>query len=403
MPKRYINISEVTKDGKRYYRARLYFPFDESLGFKPEPKDFWGRTKEEADRKRTGYKPEKKTLDKKTSFIDYVESVFLPEQEIKADRGEMSWRYYENRRNRLKRFLIDPTIKGLADCLIRKVRLGALDPIHIDEFFKAVKAARIRQEDEFRLKVDLRAILKSARLRIPHKIYEYFDGLDVATLPKRIRPIKTFSVEMIYDAVTDEAKPIEYRCLAAFLFTMQCRPQEMFALEWDDLDLQGGLVTFYKKVVKTKLGWQVVDGTKTDDKGVRTVALPKFLVELLKQHKKERAMGLSGSIKEVPPFVFLTNYNAMLHKERWKDFWNGSKKSQWPGVRAILGLPKGPTFYSLKHLGNSFALQITNNTHAQSQKMGHTSDRMARQDYRVLMSAEKQQSADVFDNHFGGK
>lgn len=403
MPKRYINISEVKKDGKKYFRARLYFPFDTNLGYKPPPKDFWGRTKEEADRKRTEYKPEKKTLDKKTLFVEYVETTFLKEQEIKAERGEISWAYFEHRRNRLKRFIIAPTDKGIADCLIRKVRLGALDPIHIDEFFKAIQAARIRQEDEARLKMDLRTILKSARLRIPHRIYEYFDGLDVASMPSRLRPIKTFTTEMVYAAVMDASKPIEYRCLAAFLFAMQCRPQEMFALEWDDLDLEAGCITFYKKVVKNKDGWGVVDGTKTGDKGVRTVGLPRFLVQLLLEHKAERARLIASSDKEIPPFVFLTNYNAMIHKERWKDFWNGSTKSKWPGVRSILGLPKGPTFYSLKHLGNSFALQITNNTHAQATKMGHTSDRMARQDYRMLMDGEKQAAADVFDTHWGGK
>ena len=47
-------------------------------------------------------------------------------------------------------------------------------------------------------------------------------------------------------------------------------------------------------------------------------------------------------------FVFVDLEGRQLHKERFK--------YMWPKMVKALGLPKGPNFYSLKTLGNSYAM-----------------------------------------------
>lgn len=390
MPKKYVGIRTVVKNGHTYKVARLHFPFDEELGYKPAPKDFYGKTDAEADRKRREYKPEKKDVDLSVSFIDYIEKTFLKEQEVKATIGNradggISWRYYEHRLWRMKKYILDPEIESLKHLKIRSVRLGALQPNHIEQFFKAVEKEMVRSEDRHRLRDDLKACLKSAKSKLPHPVRLYFDDVEVPALKKRIKPVAVYDPSIIFKVVTDERKPIHDRCLVAFQFITQCRPQELFALNWDDFDLHNGSVTFWKKVTKTAKGWVIVDGTKTGDKGVRTIALGNFLTNLLKQHKLVQKKNKGN-------FVFTTRRGEMLHKERFKDL--------WPQVRESLKLPDGPTFYSLKHLGNSFALANGSTTQAQSQKMGHTTDRMAREIYRETLDSEKIKAVSVFDSQF---
>jgi integrase len=56
---------------------------------------------------------------------------------------------------------------------------------------------------------------------------------------------------------------IEDRALIAFLFTIQCRPSELFALTWDDIDLRSGTVSFNKATRLTaKNKGEVTGGSK---------------------------------------------------------------------------------------------------------------------------------------------
>ena len=68
-------------------------------------------------------------------------------------------------------------------------------------------------------------------------------------------------------------------------------------------------------------------------------------------------------------------------------------------IRKQLGLPEGPTFYSLKHLGNSYLQSRGATAAAAAYRMGHADDRMARSTYRVLL-AEKSDAARIFDSAF---
>jgi integrase len=66
-------------------------------------------------------------------------------------------------------------------------------------------------------------------------------------------------------------------------------------------------------------------------------------------------------------------------------------------MRKALGLPDGPTFYSLKRLGNSYALAHGANVSIQAARMGHSSPRMALTAYRDVLRAEHRTVADLFD------
>lgn len=70
--------------------------------------------------------------------------------------------------------------------------------------------------------------------------------------------------------------------------------------------------------------------------------------------------------------------------------------NEWPRVREALALPEGPTFYSLKTAGNSYALANGVSSAAQARKMGHTSTRMADNTYRQILNAEIVNAVEVY-------
>ena len=72
----------------------------------------------------------------------------------------------------------------------------------------------------------------------------------------------------------------------------------------------------------------------------------------------------------------------------------------WPQIVKSLGLPAGPTFYSLKHLGNSFAQAAGVMPEAQRKKMRHSSTQQATTTYRVVGDSELDRATAVFDELF---
>jgi integrase len=184
-----------------------------------------------------------------------------------------------------------------------------------------------------------------------------------------------------------------------FLFMVQCRPSEMFALQWSDIDLKNGIVSINKatrQVDKNK--YAVTPGSKVqkkgeiaDDVGIRKVKLPVLLFTLLRELQQFRKdMGKTS------PWVFTTVSGLPLQP--------GIRiRRRWAVIVKRTGLPSGkgaPTFYTLKHVGNSWALDKGVSGEAQAKKMGQTSSRMATRNYRTILSTEKQRQADVFDVEF---
>lgn len=233
----------------------------------------------------------------------------------------------------------------------------------------------------------MRLALKQAKRRIPERVGDYFEDVHVPTLARK--PRKLFDAEQILKVINDPAKPANHRALVAFQFVTQCRPSEMFALTFPDLDLKNGLVTFEKAVRRTDAGFKVTAGTKTAQKGVRQVPLGANLTQLLRALK---AVATANGYGDGPVFTWQGKRDKRakpLNKDRMRYAWRDAKES--------LGLPDGPDFYSLKHLGNSHALRHGVAAETQAKKMGHTTPRMARETYRQIADPELCAAAQVFD------
>lgn len=138
-----------------------------------------------------------------------------------------------------------------------------------------------------------------------------------------------------------------------------------------------------KALPRDEHGFSVKDCTKTGRAGDRRLPLGKLLVDLLHRvHEARMADGLSSE------YVFYRSDGSRHDKDSFAD--------ACERIRKELKLPDGPTFYSLKTTGNTYALANGNPSAVQAKKMGHTTTRMADNDYRTIMDAEIVKAVEIY-------
>jgi integrase len=409
---------KIERKSGTLWRARLFLPFDAELGIKPSPIDFYAKTAREADAKRKAYRPEDAKLDKKTPFLDLVRDKHMPTIRQRMEADKISYGHWETSVSLLRRYLLSPDktkCPNVFGARIRKAKIGLLTPKMFKEYIEACVADGVHAEGVHRIKQQMVAALKEVRDKLAYPIESLF-GEAKDALPTQVTNAgkrAVFDPNLIFEIITDITKLVDDRATLAFLFMVQCRPSEMFALTWDDIDLRSGIVTINKamrlsgkvkkyddpkKAEKPKRTYGVTDGSKikkkgklAEDPGIREVKMPKQLCALLLELKQFRKyMGSSAK------WPFLSVEGLQLTGDLWK--------ARWTGIKRRCGLPteKGAaTFYTLKHAGNSWARSQGVSLEAQAAKMGQTSTRMAARDYRFILTEEKQRQADVFDKPTG--
>lgn len=381
----YAKPKKIVKNGTTYFRCRLYLPFDTELGYKPKPVEFYGKTAREAEAKRDAYDTKaSKVPDAAVQFVHYLQHTFLPYEEARYDNGDLSWQRFYNRKSRLTRFVIKPEDPKIEDTKLRRAAIGKLRPAHVEDFMRVLETQGISAYNRDGLYNDIRLVLTHAKRLIPDRVDDYFEDL---RRPKIVRKKpKVYDDDTLWNTINNPALSVEDRLFVAFLFIMQCRPSEMFALTWSDI--ADGQVTFRKAVRRVRDGFAVTDGTKTGEAGVRTLPLGQTLTHMLRTVQKARMA--SGKPSD---WVFHLA-GKQLNKDRMRYRWRAVKKS--------LGLPDGPTFYSLKKSGNSFAARQGVGDEVRAKIMGHTTTRMAKEVYRDVAQAEVVAAIDVFDRRAKG-
>lgn len=88
-----------------------------------------------------------------------------------------------------------------------------------------------------------------------------------------------------YDVIV----PVNRKWAAFFILFMTSglRPQELFALQWKNVNLNDGIITVTNAVSSTKKYGQMIDDTKTP-KSKRSVKIPDLTVDMLRDWQKEQ-------------------------------------------------------------------------------------------------------------------
>lgn len=374
-----VNVSRITRGNRVIFRARLTFPFNDELGYTPTPKDFYGATEREAVEKRERYKDEPRVDgDGSAAFVVFVQNEFIPflraeTEPIAGEDRPKSYAAFVNRRSRLNRYLLKPVIKEVENCALRNVRLGYLKPAQFEDYFKILVKSRMVSVKTMReLRTDFRLAISYAGSRVPGKPNDFFTSDFVSSKlikSSMKRKKQIFDAKQVLSAVTNPNLPLKDRALVATIFCTLCRPSEMFALQWSDIDFTNAAVTFDKAVRLTATGFKPENGTKVKD---GTVPLFEPALSLLRELRKSN-MGSK--------YVFTTKTGLPLHKSRFK--------RTWVATRQNLGLPDGPRFYDLKHTGNSFLQAGGVQREVRAELARHADTRMVETTYLVIGEPQK--------------
>jgi len=345
------------------------------------PKEFWAKTLKEANAKRDAFRDEHKrnpNADRVTTFGAFLEADFIPYEEARYQAGELTWTRFQARRSRLQRYVLGKaTGKGLVAAPLAK-----LSPQIVERYFEDLLKAGVGPGLRNAIRRDLILALRKTRRALSYPSSEFF--LDIPTAREEQKIKLEFDADDVLDRIEDDALAIEARAIVAFIFMLNCRPNEMFALRWSDIDWRSESVTIRRAVRVDRGGYTERDTTKTGRRGDRALPLGPVLADLLRRVKKTRMAQ-----QNVSDFVFCEANGARFCKD--------SFRYAWRRVRAVLKLPDGPTFYSLKTTGNSYALANGVSTAAQAKKMGHTTTRMADNVYRTLQRREIVAAVEVYD------
>jgi integrase len=404
MPKKALNVRRIRRNGKQVgYSARLSFAVmhDENTGlrFKPPSKDFFGLTVEIATRKRAEYGRALESatpamLNSRLTLAEFTTGAYLEKQSRRVDMATLGLRFFDMQQGRMRNYVLDTDLGRTA--------LNKLKPSSIRAYFEGI----VRQHLETgkptasvisSLRKDLSQILKAGRLQLVPPIgltySDYFADLSEDLPTVKIGKKAEFDISLLWNIINDETKPLMYRTMVLAQLVVQCRPQDLFALQWDDLDLNAQTVKFSKAMRKTRDGWVVTEGSKTTHKKAAVEARLEPLGPRLASMLQRLRGAATGQC-----YVFTTRTGKPItHPEFQRVVSKRSRGGVWVAMKAELELPDGPTFYSLKTTGNTFALDNGISVAVQAARMGHSSGREATSHYLGVTLAMKAAALSVWD------
>jgi integrase len=189
----------------------------------------------------------------------------------------------------------------------------------------------------------------------------------------------------------DAARPSRNYALFAVAVGSGCRVGELLAMQWSDVDFEKGTVEVRRSVSQTG-GKNVIKEPKSRS-GRRTITLPVFAVEALREHRKAAlAAGLIASP------VFCTGVGTILGKSNVRrEFAAVVKLANANGV----GIPSNIRFHDLRHSHASVLIASGASITAVSRRLGHADITITLKAYAHLMPDDDAKLATLSQASFG--
>ena len=272
------------------------------------------------------------------------------------------------------------------------LKLSAIRPIHIQQFIQQMEKGGIRSDGKGnfspssirRYLVILQSIFKCA----------YKLGLISSnptesarlTLPEMNETeIEVFTKQEAYDMLNClESEPLKYQVLIQLALLTGCRRGELVALQWDSINLEQKTVSI-KQSAYQLTGEKVKTKAPKTKKSIRTVAIPEYMVTLLKQYRLEQKQ------------------ERFQLGDKWQE--GGWVFTQWDGQPMY---PTTPTqwfskflkrhnlphkkFHALRHTSATLLLSNGTNIKTVASRLGHTQLSTTNRYLHALQEADIQAS-----------
>ncbi len=252
------------------------------------------------------------------------------------------------------------------------LKLSAIRPIHIQQFIQQLERDDIRADGKGafspssirRYLVILQSIFKCA-----YKLGMIASNPTESarlTLPEMDEPeVEVFTKEEAVAMLEClESEPLKYQVLIQLAILTGCRRGELVALQWDCIDLEQKTISI-KQSAYQLTGEEVKTKAPKTKKSFRTVSIPAYAVELLKQYRIEQLQ------------------ERLKLGDRWHE--GGWVFTQWDGKPMY---PTTPTqwfsrflkrhnlphrkFHALRHTSATLLLSNGTNIKTVASRLGHT-------------------------------
>ncbi len=340
-----------------------------SAGGKRLRKTIYGKTKKEVTDKLTRLANQKLdgslTTDDQERLGDYLTNWVANDTRLQpTTRGR-----YEG----VIRLYINPKIGGM--------KISAVRPGHLESFMAGLRADGASEDTILIcysvLHRGFTRLVKQRRI-----VFHPCAALDrpiVHRIP--VQPVDEAGVEALLHAAAG------HRLGAVFVLavTTGMRQGEIFGLQWDDVDLEAGVLSVRHSLeeVKGKLRLK----PPKSKAGQRAIRLSMIAVQALRERwaiaMQEDAAGVS--------YVFSDTEGKPLRKSNFE-------RRDWKPIRKAAKLPETVCFHDLRHTSASWMLKAGVSPKTAAERLGHSDVRVTLNTYSHVMAGVQDEAAALFDD-----
>lgn len=180
-----------------------------------------------------------------------------------------------------------------------------------------------------------------------------------------------------------------HHALWVLLFTTGLRPQEAYALTWDDL--RDGWLDVNKAVVK--VGKKVVVGPTKTERSERRIALPQGTLKVLEGHRRAQAKAIlrTPAYDREANLIFGDRFGRLLNRNTvYRSFKRALEKA---------GLPENVRLYDARHTHISHLLLSGRvDLKEASARAGHSTITLTADTYAHLLPEQEERMANVVED-----
>lgn len=289
------------------------------------------------------------------------------------------------------------------------LRLDKIEPKHLLAFYNNLTEPGIKIVNKSKTATDTQKMNGSYSTLHPNTIRKYhallhtlfakavqwqfipYNPADKVEPPKSIRSQKsiyTSEQTAVFLDLLDKA-PLKYRLMCSLALGLGARREEIFGLEWQDIDFNQKLVSIKRASVYLR-GKGIITGPPKNSSSLRTVSAPDSVMELLQQYKSEQdASRLElGNKWEGNDRIFTQWNGAPAHPHSFTTWLRRFANSH--------DLPKISP-HCFRHLSVSFLIRSGVDIETISKRIGHAMTSTTLNNYGHVLQKYEYRSANILN------
>ena len=285
---------------------------------------------------------------------------------------------------------------------IGAVKLTKLTSYHVEQLY-AVMATE--GDSDWEIQKTGKVLSQALRDAVRSKLIQFNPAAEVPRPRPKKREIQCLNLEQVKLFLTEAKK---HRLYALFVTAIDtgARMGELFALRWEDVDLESGSITI-RYTLEELRGYPRLKEPKTT-KSRRRIQLSAHTTGVLREHRER--MAKEGYASSSHP-IFCDTRGGWLRRsnmirnalkpilKRTNEKIVGLSREQGEGPKALPQI----RFHDLRHTCATLLLMADENVKVVSERLGHSTIQMTLDTYSHVLPTMQQRAAEKMNGMLGGE